>query len=266
MRLLALMSGTVLLAVPIQLTPGTLAAFDRYAKITEARIDTEVSGEAPFLWIDRQPAAEQTRLLARLRAGEVVSERLETRDGGAEIVPEDGMIHHWVGTVLIPRVTLARTVAFVQDYDRYAEHFAPMMRRARLVSRSGNRFVASLRTTSSKLGVTVVIDGDYTIDYRVIEPARVFTKSVAANFHEVDRAGTAAERRHPADQRDAFLWRLNTYCSFEQRAEGVYEQCESISLTRAIPWAVRFIVKPFVTSIPRETLEATLGTVRRKLK
>jgi hypothetical protein len=266
MRLLALMSGAVMLAVPNQLTPGTLAAFDRYVKITEARIDTEVSGKAPFLWIDRQPATERTRLLARLRAGEVVSERLETRDGGAEIVPEDGMIHHWVGTVLIPGTTLARTMAFVQDYDRYAEHFAPMMRRARLVSRSGNRFVASLRTSSSKLGVTVVIDGDYTIDYRFIEPARVFTRSVAANFHEVDAAGTAAERRHPADQRDAFLWRLNTYCAFEQREEGVYEQCESISLTRSIPWAVRFIVKPFVTGVPRETLEATLGTVRRKLK
>ena len=161
---------------------------------------------------------------------------------------------------------MAKTMAFVQDYDKYTQHFSPMIQRSRLVSRNGNRFVATLRTTSSKLGVTVVLDGDYTIDYRTIDPQRTFTKSVAANFHEVSSAGTTAEQRHPADQRDAFLWRLNTYCSFEQRPEGVYEQCESISLTRSIPWVVRFIVRPLVTGIPRETLEATLGAVRRNVK
>jgi hypothetical protein len=254
------------LAVAVQLTPGTLAAFDRYVTLTEQRIQGELSGASPFLWIDRQPAAERQRLLARLRAGEVVSVRLDTRDNGAEISPEDGLLHHWLGTVLIPGATLTKTMAFVQDYDRYAEHFAPMIQRSRLVSRSGDRFVAALRTTSSKLGVTVVLDGDYTIDYRTISPTRMFTRSVAAHFHEVESAGTPQERRHPADRRDAFLWRLNTYCSFEQRPEGVYEQCESISLTRSIPWVVRFIVKPFVTGIPRETLEATLGAVRNKVK
>ena len=61
------------------------------------------------------------------------------------------------------------------------------------------------------------------------------------------------------------MWRLHNYCSFEQRADGVYEQCESVSLSRQIPWMVRLIVRPFVTGVPRETLEHTLGTVRAKL-
>ena len=266
MRFLSLFPCVLALAVPTQLTPGTLAGFDRYVSLTEARIQSEVAGKAPFLWVDRQPEAERSRLLARLRAGEVVSVRLDTRDNGTSIEPEDGIVHHWLGSVLIPRATLARTMAFVQDYNRYAEHFAPMIRRSRLVNRTGDRFVASIRTWSSKLGVTVVLDGDYTIDYRTLGPTRMFTRSVALNFHEVSNAGTPDERRHPADQRDAFLWRLNTYCSFEQRAEGVYEQCESISLTRSIPWPVRFIVKPLVNGIPRETLEATLGAVRDNVK
>ena len=261
-----LISPTAAATALAQLTSGTLAAFDRYAALTERRIEQELTGRTPFLWIDRQPQAERERLLQRLRAGEVISVRLETRDNGRAIEPEDGIVHHWLGVVLIPRATMAKTMAFVQDYDRYARHFAPMIQRSALVSRDGHRFVAALRTTSSKLGVTVVLDGDYTIDYRAIDPKRMFTKSVAANFHEVSSAGTPSEQRHPADQRDAFLWRLTTYCSFEERAEGVYEQCESISLTRGIPWPVRFIVRPLVTGIPRETLEATLGAVRRNVK
>jgi len=70
------------------------------------------------------------------------------------------------------------------------------------------------------------------------------------------------ERKTAADTIEGYLWRLNTYCWFDARTEGVYEQCESISLTREPPFGVGWLVKPFVTSIPRETLEATLGAVR----
>ena len=265
LSLLRTASVGLALATAVQLTPGTLSAFDRYVSLTEQRMQAERSGRSPFLWIDRQPPAERQRLLARLRAGEVVSVRLQTRDNGAEITPEDGLVHHWLGTVLIPNATLEKTMAFVQDYERYAEHFAPMIRKSTLIRRDDERFLVALRTWSSKLGVTVVLDGDYAVEYLRLGPTRVFSRSAASNFHEVEDAGTASERRHPADQRDAFLWRLNTYCSFEERPEGVYEQCESVSLTRSIPWVVRFIVKPLVTGIPRETLEATLGVVRDKV-
>ncbi len=88
------------------------------------------------------------------------------------------------------------------------------------------------------------------------------TKSIASNIYEVDDAGTPGERRTPADRGQGFLWRLNTYCWFDQRPEGVYEQCESISLTRDVPFGLGWIIKPFITSIPKETLEFTLGKVR----
>jgi hypothetical protein len=81
----------------------------------------------------------------------------------------------------------------------------------------------------------------------------------------VHDAGTAEERREPADRGVGYLWRLNTYCSFDARTDGTYEQCESISLTRGIPFLVRPIVSPFVTGIPRETLAFTLGQVRAGL-
>lgn len=255
-------SGLVASAPPaLELKPATLAAFDRYVTLTEARMAGEIAGTSPFLWIDRQPEPGRQRLLARLRAGEVVSARLETRDRNKTIDAPDGMLHHWVGTVLLPGVSLDRVMAFVKNYPEYPKVFGPMIQRSHVLKQSGDHFDVTMRTWTKKV-ITVVVDADYAVEYRSLTPTSVVTKSVASNVYEVHDAGTPSERRTPADKGEGYLWRLNNYCWFSQRAEGVYEQCESISLTRDIPFGFGFIVRPFVTGIPRETLEFTLGKVR----
>jgi hypothetical protein len=246
---------------PAELKPHTLAAFDRYVRLTEARMAPEIDGRASFLWIDRHAPADRDALFARLRRGEVVSEKLETRDNGRPIDVDDGLIHHWIGTVFLPGVTVDRARAFVEQYDRYAELFSPTIQRSRVLRRTPDRFEVAMRTWSKKV-VTVVIDADYVIEYRPLSGTRLATRSVATNLFQVDNAGQPDERRTPGDRAGGYLWRLNTYCSFEQRPEGTYEQCESISLTRGIPFMLIPIVRPFVTGIPRETLEFTLGRVR----
>ena len=243
-----------------ELKPATLAAFDRYVTLTEARMAGEMSGASPFLWIDRQ-GDRRPALLGRLQRGEVVSARLQTRDGSSEIDVSDGLVHHWVGTVLLPGATIDRVMAFVKDYEQYPARFAPMIQRARVLKQSPDRFDVAMRTWAKKV-VTVVIDADYAVDYRTLKPTTVVTKSVARNIYEVNDPGTPGERRTPADRGQGFLWRLNTYCWFDQRPEGVYEQCESISLTRDVPTGLGWLIKPFITSIPRETMEFTLGKVR----
>jgi hypothetical protein len=249
----------------LDLKPATVAAFDKYVKLTETRMAGEIDGASAFLWIDRQPEPQRTRLHDRLKRGEVLVESLETRDGNAEIGVPDGLIHHWIGTVFMPRATLDRVMAFVKDYGSYSNHFAPTIVRSRIVSQTSDHFELAMRTSTKKV-ITVVIDADYSVDYRTLGNDRVYTKSVARNFYEVADAGTPQERRTPAEQGRGYLWRLNNYCSFQQRPEGTYEQCESISLTTEVPWLFRFIVMPFVTSVPRETLEFTLGRVRAGVK
>ena len=59
-------------------------------------------------------------------------------------------------------------------------------------------------------------------------------------------------------QEHGFLWRLNTYWSYEERDGGLYLQIESVSLTRAIPPGLGWAIGPFVESVPRESLEFTL--------
>ena len=63
-----------------------------------------------------------------------------------------------------------------------------------------------------------------------------------------------------------FLWRLNTYWSYEERDGGLYMQIESVSLTRSIPTGFGWLVRPFVESVPRESLEFTLRSMCNALR
>lgn len=247
-----------------ELKPETLAAWEKYMALTEARMAGELAGQSPFLWVDRQPEAERRRHMTALARGDIVVSELETRDGDKDIEVKGGIIHHWIGTVLLPGVKMDRAIEFVQDYGRYPDHFSPLIQRASIASRSPDRFVVRMRTSMKKV-VTIVLEGDYAIEYRRVSPTQVYTRNVATNLVQIHDAGEANERAEPVDEGSGWLWRIATYCSFEERPEGTYEQCESASLTRGIPWAVAWIVKPFVSGIPRESLEFTLGGVRSAL-
>jgi ABC-type branched-subunit amino acid transport system substrate-binding protein len=112
-----------------------------------------------LLWIDRQPADARAALMSRLEKGEVVSERLQTRDQGKQIDAPGALIHHWIGTVLLPGARLDRVKPVVQNYNRYSEWFTPLIRRAQVTAHTGDRFLVAMRTEMQNvLTVTVVAD------------------------------------------------------------------------------------------------------------
>ena len=55
---------------------------------------------------------------------------------------------------------------------------------------------------------------------------------------------------------------MDTYWRFQEKDGGTYVECQSLSLTRDIPTGLGWMVAPFVTSVPRETLTFTLVTAR----
>jgi hypothetical protein len=259
-----LLSGLLALTIVTDardLKPVTLRAYERYVALTEQRLAAERTGASPFLWIDRQSAATRDALVTRLRRGEIVTEDVDTLDGGRTIDVEGGMIHHWIGTVLMPNVAVDRAVSFVQAYDNYPRVFDPMIQRARVLTHDGDHYVVSMRTYVKKV-ITVVMDIDYVVDYHRLGPGRVWTTNVATNMFQVDDPGTTAERRRPVDQTSGLLWRFWMSCGFEQRGQDSLEQCESITLTRGIPFGVAWFIKPFVTGVPREFMTFTLSRVR----
>jgi hypothetical protein len=62
-----------------------------------------------------------------------------------------------------------------------------------------------------------------------------------------------------------YLWRMNTYWRYLERDGGTYIQCESVSLSRSIPAVIAWLIRPYVESVPRESVAFTLGTTRKTL-
>lgn len=251
-------------AAPVDLKPSTLEAFDRYVRLTEVRIDRELNAAAPFLWVDGVPEPRRRAISGQLRQGTVVIERLETLDQEKAIADPDGLIHHWLGSVFIPGTTLTQTLALVQNYDRHQEIYKPDVVRSKTLGRQDDDFRIYLRFLKKKI-LTVVLDTEHDVRYVRVDARRAYSRSRATRIAEVENAGKPDERRKEAGQNGGFLWRMNTYWRFEERDGGTYVQSESVSLTRAIPTGLGWLIGGFVRSIPRESLTFTLGTTRKAL-
>ena len=243
-----------------ELRPATVAAFDRYVRLTEARLDSN----APFLWADGERSASAGPRRDALRRGTLLIEPLETRDGGRALEVPDGIIHHWMGATFAAGASVDRALALLQDYDRHADIYKPHVARSRLLARDNDRFTVFLRFYQKKV-ITVVVNSDH--DARFTRPAadRAEGRIHSTRIAEVADPGTPAERERPVGQDGGYLWRLNTYWRLLEADGGTYVQCESVTLTRAIPTGFGWLVRPFVTSIPRESLTFTLETTRTAL-
>ena len=247
------------------LSPATSAAFDRYARLTERRTNAEVARTSEFLWIDTLPDSRRPEVLRGLQQAGVIIERLQTRDGGKEIDVPDGLIHHWVGTVFVPRVGVKDAVALMQDYDRHSKYFAPAIARSKALERDGNRFRVALRFHVKKI-ISVTMDTENEAEFFHPAPDRAHSRIRSTRIREIGDAGTPQEAPKKPGEENGFMWNLNTYWRFLERDGGTYIQCESITLTRDVPFALAWIIRPIVTQMPKESLTFTLGKARDALK
>jgi hypothetical protein len=217
-----------------------------------------------FLRVDGQPENVRRTRMDQLRRGQIVIDKLETRQGSKSIDVPNGMIHHWIGVAFIPGANVERAVGLMQDYDRHAALFGPAVGRSKLLSRDGDTFRFYLRFFMKKV-ISVTLNTEHEARFSRPTPDRAYSEIASTRIAEVDRAGTPQEREKPVGTGGGFMWRFNTYWRFLERDGGTYIQCESLTLSRDIPIALRWIVGPFVTSIPRESLTGTLEKVRKAL-
>ena len=65
--------------------------------------------------------------MERLKRGETVVAEMETREAGKEIAVKDGIVHHWVATVLLPGVKIDRVHGIrAAIMPKYPQVFAPL--------------------------------------------------------------------------------------------------------------------------------------------
>jgi hypothetical protein len=259
--------GLLLAAALVVASPGWVAAepapaavstFNSYVNAVESRLAQQHRSEASFLAL----ADSDARSDARLRRGELIVERIKPA-AGAEL--PGAMLHDWRGTAFVPGAKAADFERLMKDFSAYPQHFAPQVLQARVIAQQGNRLQATMRVRQKQV-ITVVMDTTFDITYGRLDARHGYSRSRSTQIAEIDAAGTAKERALGPGEEHGFLWRLNTYWSYEERDGGLYMQIESVSLTRAIPTGLGWIVGPFVESVPRESLEFTLHSTCNALR
>jgi len=220
-------------------TPAAVSAFDTYNNAVAARITQQRS----FV----QPPDGPENL---------------TPSGGADF--HGASLHHWRGTAFAPGATAAEFDRLLRDIGAYPRYFSPHVIQARVLTASGDHIQASMRLRERYV-ITVVLDTSYDITFDRLDAKRGYSISRSTRISEIDKPGTSSERALNDDEEHGFLWRLNTYWSYAEADGGLYMQIETVSLSRAIPRGLGWAIRPYVDSIPRESLEFTLRSIRNAL-
>jgi len=236
---LLVLAATVPLAAQFQvrLNPKTDQAFEDYRKATEAKFDG------------------RPRFPSGLKPGQV--EIVPANDKGFTDV-KDGMIHDWTAAIVVPGATVEKTLAVLQDYADYKNIYRGDVTDSKLLRRDGDLWHIYLRMVKKQV-FTVVLNGEFDVQYRALGNNRWSVQSRSTRIAELD-----GDRELPSGTSRGFLWRLNTYWLVEPCPEGVYLECRAISLSRGIPFGAA-LVEPFLTSVPRESLQSTMEATRRAL-
>ena len=256
----AFLPGAPLGAADLQ--PETAAAYSRYRALTEARIEKQVADPKAFLYLNTLPPAERERAFAALKRGEIYMTSLATPDpSGATLAIPHGLIHHWLGAVFIPGATMAGTLKVMEDYDHKRDNY-PEVSRSRMISRDGGHIQAFMRLHQHHV-ITVTLDAQFDINYIERDPEHWYVMSHSVRVQQVQNAGKPDERDLPAGQGDGFLWQLDSYWRYVEQDGGIYVELEAVSLTRDVPSGLGWMIKPFITSIPKQSLESTLESTRK---
>ncbi|HJX85344.1 MAG TPA: hypothetical protein VJ723_13470, partial [Candidatus Angelobacter sp.] len=204
-----------------QLKPKTVEAFDRYVKATQARFVKELRPDGTFLYIDALPADARKNSYDQLKRGEILVEKLETKEPGVNADVPDGMLHHWVGLVFIPGATLATTLPVVQDYNHRAELYKPDVIAARIVSHQGSDYQIFMRLYQKRF-TTAIFNTEYKIHWGQVDASRIYSDSISTQITEVKDADKPDGEAYAVGDGRGYLWRLNTYWRFQEKDGGVY--------------------------------------------
>ena len=238
-RIARFLSFSLFILIPVtvqaqfttNLNPETNRAFDDYIARTEAQME----------WRGR-PATTEISVKPSL--------------GKSPIDVADGMIHDWTAQVFIPHTSIEKALRVFQDYPEYKTMFKPEVVESKLIAQDGPHWKTFIKLRRTKV-VTAELNSEYDVEYRPLADGRWAIISRSTRIAEVDKN----KELHPC-QVHGYLWLLNAYWMLEPRLGGIYLECRSISLTRVVHPFIGWIVKPMVSSLPKESLHFTLAAAQ----
>jgi len=251
-------------AVASVLKPETIDALDRFVKVVEARMAAEEK-DGHFLFLDTLPEDQRTEAYESVRQGEVYATSLRKFDDGQRVKIPSGAVHHWVGVVFIPKVTIARVVEIVNDYPDQAKFYAPDVQASKLLEHNGDDYKIYLRLYSKSV-VTVVYNANFDAHNSKLDESRLESRSYSTRIAEVADPGTPEEHEYPIGNDHGYLWRLNNYWRMQEKDGGTYVQIEVVELSRGVPFEFAWLVDSLSDSLPRKTLTRLLNSTRRAVE
>ncbi|MGH9599672.1 MAG: hypothetical protein ACRD27_07385, partial [Terracidiphilus sp.] len=239
--------------VAAQPSPQAIAGFNSYAAGVEGRLARQHRSPYGFLapvdWV-------------RLRRGEPIVEQLTPSAGAA--LP-GALLHDWRGTAFVPGATAADFERLMQNFAAYPQRFAPEVVAAKVLAHAGGRYRVLMRVRQHHV-ITVTLNTTYDVTFARLDAKHGYSISRSTKIAEIASPGTSSERALSPGEEHGFLWRLNTYWSYEEHDGGLYMQIESVSLTRSIPVGLGWAIGSFVESVPRDSLEFTLRSAYNALR
>ncbi len=240
----------------MDLTRVTADAFDRYIVETELKLEPRFHGDH-FLSANESPEWRR-----QLRGGALI---VQPAQSNGTVAIKSGLIQDWTGAVFIPRSSLKNALSIVQDYEHHRDFYKPEIADAKIRSRTGDDFQVYMRIVKAKLLLSDVLNTEHEIRFTALDAHRVYSRAYSRRIAEVSDAGKPGEHELAVGQDRGFLWRIYGYWFFEENDGGVYITCESITLTRDLPFALAKIFGPVLRELPAESVRSSLEQTKKAI-
>jgi hypothetical protein len=218
-----------------------------------------------------QQSADPTQLLS-IEPGSPTLEPVQSHDGflirsprGGGIPVPYGLVHHWYGTVFLPNTHIPELLVVLQDYDNYSAVYHPGVVESKLISREGDEFTYRLKFIQKGFGIKAGLIGDFKTTYCRVTDDSGYSVTRAINLTELADPGTPDEHALSLSQSHGYVERAFTVARYRQVQGGVYLQLETLTLSRDVPAAIRWMVSPLIQRFSRQTMADTLEKLRTRV-
>jgi len=237
-----------------ELKQQTLQAWEDYVRAANTRLEQRATGKSPFLWVDEKPERVE-----HVRASEVLVAPVDSDN--PHKVPH-GLIHDWIGAMFLPNAKLDDVRRVLDSYDRYKDFYKPLVVKSKVVERTDDHEKIALVMVQKAFSVTAAVEIESEV--RTVGPNsnRVYIVSNSVRVQEIANYGQPTEHALPEGHGPGYVWRQLSVSRLEERDGGVYVEMETIAMSRGIPVALRWMIKPLVESLPRKIMLATLNNTR----
>jgi hypothetical protein len=251
------------LTVPCSSAPlsgSALRSYETYASLVEKRLVQQHARPDTYLATLNVGATDPAEIERQLRSGVL---HVEPVNVGTHLA-EGGLLHRWHGAAFVSGARASDMLVLLRDYNRLSTYYMPEVESSHVISERAGVATIAMRF-KKQMVVPIVVDAEYRVQAGLSGAGTGYSVSRSTHIWEIDSPGTAHERRMTEGDDDGFLWRLNTYWSFVEAPDGLFIECEAISLTRDVPAGLGWLIAPVVQDMPRDSLKFTLTATRNAL-